>query len=80
MNGSKIAAAGSRRAAFGHRVRLLRVARGMSQEDLAEAAQLHRTYISSLERGLRNIGLDNIYALADALEVEPSELFRIGGL
>ena len=80
MTESKAAVADSRRAAFGHRVRLLRAVRGMSQEDLAEAAGVHRTYVSSLERGLRNIGLDNIYALADALGVEPSELFRSGGL
>jgi transcriptional regulator with XRE-family HTH domain len=52
----------------------------MSQEDLAEAAGVHRTYVSSLERGLRNVGLDNVYALADALGVEPSELFRSGGV
>jgi transcriptional regulator with XRE-family HTH domain len=70
---------GSRRAIFGRRVRVLRVARGMSQEDLADAAGVHRTYVSSLERGLRNVGLDNVYRLADALGVEPSELFRSGG-
>ena len=70
---------GSRRAIFGRRVRVLRVARGKSQEDLADAAGVHRTYVSSLERGLRNVGLDNVYRLADALGVEPSELFRSGG-
>lgn len=65
----------SRRVAFGRRVRVLRVARGMSQEALAEAAGLHRTYVSSLERGERNVGIDNVYALADALGVDPTELF-----
>lgn len=60
---------------FGHRVRDLRQARGLSQEKLAEIAGLHRTYVSSLERGQRNIGLDNILALAAALEVSPAELF-----
>ena len=70
----------SRRAQFGLRVKLLRVGRGWSQEDLAEAAGLHRTYVSGLERGLRNVGLDNVYALADALGVEPADLFKAGGL
>jgi transcriptional regulator with XRE-family HTH domain len=63
---------------FGHRVRDLRQARGMSQEQLAELAGLHRTYVSSLERGQRNVGLDNILALAAALEVSPAELFAGG--
>jgi transcriptional regulator with XRE-family HTH domain len=52
----------------------------MSQEDLADAAGVHRTYVSSLERGLRNVGLDNVFALADALGVDPSELFSTGGV
>lgn len=63
------------RLVFGDRVRALRIARGISQEALAEAAGLHRTYVSSLERGQRNVGLDNIHALADALGVEPARLF-----
>lgn len=70
----------SRRAEFGRRVRLLRVARGMSQDALANAAGLHRTYVSSLERGQRNVGIDNVYALADALGVAPSELFHDGAV
>lgn len=78
MTESKAASSDARRAVFGRRVRLLRVAHDMSQEDLAEAAGVHRTYVSSLERGLRNVGLDNVYALAVALGVEPSELFREG--
>lgn len=69
-----------RRAAFGRRVRVLRVAQGMSQERLAEAAGMHRTYLSGLERGLRNVGLDNIFALADALNVDPCNLFSARGL
>ena len=47
----------------------------MSQEVLAHEADLHRTYVGSVERGERNIGVDNIYALADALQVTPRELF-----
>jgi len=80
MTEMKAGASDSRRAAFGRRVRVLRVARGMSQEDLADAAGVHRTYVSSLERGLRNVGLDNVFALADALGVDPSELFSTGGV
>lgn len=68
--------ADSFRQAFGKRVRVLRVTRGLSQEQLAELAGLHRTYVSSLERGQRNVGLDNVRALAAALDVEPSALFE----
>ncbi|MEU4339494.1 helix-turn-helix transcriptional regulator [Micromonospora lupini] len=60
---------------FGQRVRDLRQARRLSQEELAELAGVHRTYVSSLERGQRNVGLDNILAIAAALGVPPSDLF-----
>lgn len=64
-----------RRALFGQRIRELRRPLHLSQEELAHKAGLHRTYIGSVERGERNISLDNIYALADALECEVRELF-----
>jgi transcriptional regulator with XRE-family HTH domain len=64
------------RVAFGRRVRAIRETDGLSQEQLAELAGLHRTYISSLERGQRNVGLDNIYALAQALKVSPAAFFE----
>lgn len=48
---------------------------GLSQEGLAHLADLHRTYVGSVERGERNIGIDNLYALADALGVSARELF-----
>lgn len=50
------------------------MARGMTQEGLAETADLHRTYVGSVERGERNVSIDNIYALADALGVSAREL------
>lgn len=66
----------ARRLVFGDRVRALRIRAGLSQEALAEASGLHRTYVSSLERGQRNVGLDNILALAEALGVPASQLFE----
>jgi len=57
-------------------VRELRQARGHSQERLAELSGLHRTYISSLERGQRNVGIDNVRALAQALGVSAASLFE----
>jgi transcriptional regulator with XRE-family HTH domain len=64
------------RVAFGLRVRSIRESQGLSQEDLAERAGLHRTYVSSLERGQRNVGLDNILALAQALAIPAADLFE----
>lgn len=64
------------RAPFGERLRQLRTASGFSQEELAHRSGLHRTYVSSVERGRRNVSLDNIMKLARALDVEASELLR----
>jgi transcriptional regulator with XRE-family HTH domain len=55
-------------------VRRLRRALGLSQEDLAAEAQLHRTYVGAIERAERNLSLDNIERLALALNVVPSLL------
>lgn len=52
------------------------MARGLSQEELADAAKLDRTYVSSCERGKRNIGLLNIHRLAKGLGVKADELLR----
>lgn len=64
------------RAILGDRVRSIRAKRGISQEQLADLAELDRTYISGVERGIRNISLLNIVKIADALEVNPSELLK----
>jgi transcriptional regulator with XRE-family HTH domain len=64
------------RESFGWNVRQLRKAQNLSQEELAEKAGLHRTYIGSVERGERNISLENILALARALNVSLVDLFR----
>jgi transcriptional regulator with XRE-family HTH domain len=54
----------------------LRLERDWSQEQLAERAGLHRNYVGGVERGERNVGLDNIVALAKALGVPPADLLR----
>jgi transcriptional regulator with XRE-family HTH domain len=56
-------------------VRSLREGRGYSQEQLAERAGLHRNYVGGVERGERNIALENIVKLARALSVRTQDLF-----
>jgi ribosome-binding protein aMBF1 (putative translation factor) len=60
--------------ALGERLRRERHSAGFSQEGLAEAAGLHRTYVGSVERGERNITVGSLYALADVLGIDASEL------
>lgn len=59
---------------FGERLRAVRQRVGVSQEALADLARLHRTYVSSVERGKRNISLLNIERLAIALQVSLADL------
>ena len=60
---------------FGATVRSRRNQLGFSQEKLAERANLHRTYISDVERGSRSVSLENIARLARALEISIAALF-----
>ena len=61
---------------FGVAVKLRREELALTQEDLAEQAGIHRTYLSDVERGGRNLSLVNIERLAQALRLPASELFR----
>ena len=61
---------------LGFNLRRLRTSVGISQEELAERAGLHRTYVSSIERGQRNVSLENIFRIADALDTTPAELLK----
>ncbi|MBI9080605.1 MAG: helix-turn-helix transcriptional regulator [Pseudodesulfovibrio sp.] len=60
---------------LGVRVRQLRDERNLSQEKLAELASIHRTYISSIERGQQNISLTILIRLAESLDVSLEGLF-----
>ena len=64
----------SEKEAFGSVVRSHRHALRWSQEELAECAGLHRTYIGGIERGERNVSLENIYVIARALGTSAGEL------
>jgi transcriptional regulator with XRE-family HTH domain len=59
---------------FAANVRIVRTAKGLSQEELAHRASIDRTYVSSVERRLRNVSLQNVQRLALALDVDPREL------
>lgn len=61
---------------FGTRLREFRESRGLSQEELADAAGIHRTHVSLIERNRRSVRLDTLFRLAAALEVDPADLVR----
>lgn len=60
---------------FGKNLRYYRTQMGVSQEKFGEMCNLHRTYISDIERFNRNISLENIQKIADALGIETYKLF-----
>lgn len=62
---------------FGRHIRCLRDAKGWSQERLAAEVKLDRSYVGSVERGERNISLENIAKFAHALDVTLSELMDL---
>jgi transcriptional regulator with XRE-family HTH domain len=64
------------RRAFAKNMKEKRLEKGLSQEGLAERVGLHRTYIGSVERGERNISIDNMSRIAKALKVSLSDLIR----
>lgn len=59
---------------FGENVRKYRIAMGLSQEEFAEKCGLHRTYISTIERFQRNISIENVQKIADALGIDSYRL------
>ena len=64
-------------AVFGQTVRTYRLAKGLTQEQLAELADLHFGYLGALERGEKNISLLNIVSISEALQVPPSALIAV---
>ena len=64
------------RAILAKNIRELRLSKQLSQEELADQCGLHRTYISDIERGNRNVSIDNIAKIAKGLDVSPSALLE----
>jgi transcriptional regulator with XRE-family HTH domain len=62
---------------LGLAIRQIREDRNLSQERLAEMAGLHRTYVSSVERGHRNVSIENIHKIAKALGVSMTEVIQL---
>ena len=60
---------------IGNRIRELRKAQELTQEELGEKANLHNTYIGAIERGERNLSLDSIEKIAKGLDIDVKELF-----
>lgn len=61
---------------LGAKIRHYRKRLGLSQEQLADRADLHRTYIGAIERGDQNVSIDNIEKIATALKVDVIKLFK----
>lgn len=66
----------SLRIILAHNIKSLRSNANISQEHLAALCELHRTYISDIERGNRNVSIDNIEKIAQALKVSPADLLK----
>jgi transcriptional regulator with XRE-family HTH domain len=62
---------------LGDNLRAYRTTRGLSQEALAEVLDFHRTYMSGIERGQRNLTLRSVERIAERLKVDPVELLRV---
>jgi transcriptional regulator with XRE-family HTH domain len=65
------------RVTLSQNIKTLRASRGLSQEALADLVGLHRTYIGSVERGERNISIDNLERIAVAFDISISQLLEI---
>lgn len=73
-NATKLKSQTDVQAEFGVAVRMLRNKHQLTQEELADRAEMHVTYVSQIERGLKNLSLFNIYRLARALDEPPAKL------
>jgi transcriptional regulator with XRE-family HTH domain len=73
MSGRKVQRE-SARSRLARNLRAIRAIQGMSQEELGDLAELHRTYVGSIERQERNVSLDNVERLAAALKVDIVDL------
>ena len=60
---------------FGDKLKALRIEKGLSQEKLANMAEIDRTYLPSIERGERNVSIEIIQKLATALKIEIKDFF-----
>jgi transcriptional regulator with XRE-family HTH domain len=67
----------SARSTLARNLRAARQRLGFSQEELADAAGLHRTYVGSVERGERNVSIDNVARLAAALGLDAADLLKV---
>ena len=66
------------RTALARQIRSVRIRRGISQEELAFRAGLHRTYISLIERSKKSLTVDSLARIASALDIKPSKLLANG--
>jgi len=66
----------SARLLFAHNLKQVRHKKNLSQEELADLSNLHRTYVSAVERGVKNISIDNMEKLAKALDLDIVELLK----